>query len=128
MRKKITEMHVSNIDVEKASLAKQQRWAELQTEEVEKLYAEIQSKLEQIQKEQWTAWDVESLKRVESILGDRRADEIRKDIERIIFFIFFMTYLILAKFTEYLDSNLWLLFLLVSAFWIQRLIEKNKES
>jgi len=53
---------------------------------------------------------------------------MKKDIERIIFFIFFMTYLILAKFTEYLDSNLWLLFLLVSAFLIQRLIEKNKES
>ena len=27
--------------------------------------------------------DVESLKRVEAILGDRRADEIRKDIERL---------------------------------------------
>ena len=83
MRKKITELRVSNIDVENASLAKRQRWAELQTEEVEKLYAEIQSKLKQIPKEQWTAWDVESLKRVEPILGDRRADEIRKDIERI---------------------------------------------
>ena len=83
MRKKITELRVSNIDVENASLAKRQRWAELQTEEVEKLYAEIQSKLKQIPKEQWTAWDVESLKRVEAILGDRRADEIRKDIERI---------------------------------------------
>ena len=76
MRKRITELRVSNIDVENASLAKRQRWAELQTEEVEKLYAEIQSKLKQIPKEQWTAWDVESLKRVESILGDRRADEI----------------------------------------------------
>ena len=76
-------MRVSNIDVENASPAKRQRWAELQTEEVEKLYAEIQSKLKQIPKEQWTAWDVESLKRVEAILGDRRADEIRKDIERI---------------------------------------------
>ena len=83
MRKKITELRVSNIDVENASLAKRQRWAELQTEEVEKLYAEIQSKLKQIPKEQWTAWDNESLKRVESILGNRRADEIRKDIERI---------------------------------------------
>ena len=83
MRKKITEMRVSNIDLENASLAKRQRWAELQTEEVEKLYAEIQSKLKQIPKEQWTTWDVESLKRVEAILGDRRADEIRKDIERI---------------------------------------------
>ena len=29
--------------------------------------------------EQWTTWDVESLKRVEATLGDRRADEIRKD-------------------------------------------------
>ena len=53
---------------------------------------------------------------------------MKKDIERIIFFIFFFTYLILVKFTDYLDSNLWLLFLLVSAFWIQRLIMKNKES
>jgi len=83
MRKKITEMRVSNIDLENASLAKRQRWAELQTEEVEKLYAEIQSKLKQIPKEQWTTWDVESLKRVEAILGNRRADEIRNDIERI---------------------------------------------
>ena len=56
MRKKITELRVSNIDVENASLAKRQRWVELQTEEVEKLYAEIQSKLKQIPKEQWTAW------------------------------------------------------------------------
>ena len=83
MRKKITEMCVSNIDIENATMAKRQRRAELQTEEVEKLYAEIQSKLKQIPKEQWTAWDVESLKRVEAILGDRQADEIRKDIERI---------------------------------------------
>lgn len=83
MRKQITEMRISNLDVENASLAKRQRWAELQTEEVEKLYAEIQSKLKQLPKEQWTAWDVESLQKVEAILSDMRADEIRKDIERI---------------------------------------------
>ena len=39
-------MRVNNIDVENASLAERQHWAELQTEEVEKLYAEIQSMLE----------------------------------------------------------------------------------
>ena len=83
MRKQIKEMRVGNIDVENATLAKRQRWAELQAKDVEKIYADIQSKLKQIPKDQWTAWDVESLKRVEAILGDRRADEIRKDIERI---------------------------------------------
>ena len=55
---------------------------------------------------------------------------MKKDIERIIFFIFFFTYLILVKFTDYLDSNLWLLFLLVSAdgsvFYSQKL--KNGET
>jgi hypothetical protein len=53
---------------------------------------------------------------------------MKKDIESIIFFIFSFTYLILVIFTDYLDGNLWLLFLLVSAFWTQRLIKKNKES
>ena len=81
MRKKITEMRVSNIDVENASLAKRQRWAELQTEEVEKLYAEIQSKLKQIPKEQWTAWDVESLKRVEAILGTDEQMKLEKTLK-----------------------------------------------
>ncbi|MBL6606115.1 MAG: hypothetical protein ISP40_08715 [Alphaproteobacteria bacterium] len=83
MRKQIKEMRVGNIDVENATLAKRQRWAELQAKDVEKIYADIQSKLKQIPKDQWTAWDVESLNRIEAILGDRRADEIRNDIERI---------------------------------------------
>ena len=84
MRKDIREMRISNLDIENPSKAKRERWAEIQTDELKKLYANIQSKIKNIPKEQWTAWDIESVKQVEAILADRQADEIRKDIERIL--------------------------------------------
>ena len=46
--------------------------------------------------------------------------------EHILFFVYNIVFIILVLFTDYLSGNLWLLFLLVSAFWISRLIKQDE--
>ena len=83
MGKKINEIRVSQMDLENPSDTQRKKWAELQTDEVERLYDLINSKLTHMPKESWTAWDVESLRKVEAILFSRKAEEVRRDITRV---------------------------------------------
>jgi len=46
--------------------------------------------------------------------------------EHILFFVYNIVFIILVLFTDYLSGNLWLPFLLVSAFWISRLIKQDE--
>ena len=46
------------MDLENPSDTQCKKWAEVQTDEVERLYDLINSKLMHMPKESWTAWDV----------------------------------------------------------------------
>lgn len=83
MGKKINEIRVSQMDLENPSDTQRKKWSELQTDEVERLYDLINSKFMHMPKESWTAWDVESLRKVEAILFSRKAEEVRRDITRV---------------------------------------------
>ena len=51
---------------------------------------------------------------------------LNQKTEHILFFVYNIVFIILVLFTDYLSGNLWLPFLLVSAFWISRLIKQDE--
>lgn len=74
---------VSMYDIEHASKAKREKWAETQTNELEELYSKILRARKDVPDEQFDEWDLETFKIIADILAERRADAVRKDIARI---------------------------------------------
>lgn len=74
---------VSMYDLQNASKDKRDRWAETQTNELEKLYGEILKARKDIPDAQFDAWDLETFKIIEDIIAERRANAVRKDIARM---------------------------------------------
>lgn len=74
---------VSLLDIQSPTKAKLQRWADLQTEELETLYASMKEQLSSIPSDEWDDWDNHSLKMVGKIVAQRRADAIRQEIARM---------------------------------------------
>ena len=66
MTKQLNE-RVSLLDIQSPTNAKLQRWADLQTEELETLYASMKEQLSSIPSDEWDDWDNHSLKMV---IGD----------------------------------------------------------
>ena len=84
MTRKLNERSINyHYDIENASKEKRQRWEELKTEELEELFKELSDTLALLPKTQWNAWDMESLNKVKTILADRRANDVRQEIARI---------------------------------------------
>ena len=73
----------SMYDIKNASKAKRDKWAETQTNELEKLYGEILIARKDIPDAQFDAWDLETFKIIEDIIAERRAEAVRKDIARM---------------------------------------------
>lgn len=74
---------VSLLDIQSPTKAKLQRWAELQTEEIETLYASMKEQLSSIPSDEWDDWDKESFKVIGEIVSKRRADAVRQEIARM---------------------------------------------
>ena len=73
-----------HLDIENEAKGKKVKWEDMKTEELEKLFAELTISLKSTPQSSWTAWDDQSLKMVQKILTDRRADDVRRDIARIL--------------------------------------------
>jgi hypothetical protein len=85
MKQNLTESRMNyHFDIKNASKGKKLKWEELKTEELEKLFSEITLSLKSSPNSTWNAWDDESLKMVQKVLTDRRADDVRRDIARIL--------------------------------------------
>ena len=82
MIKQLTEQ-VSLLDIQSPTKAKLQRWAELQTEEIETLYASMKEQLSSIPSDEWDDWDKESFTVIGDIVSKRRADTVRQQIARM---------------------------------------------
>ena len=79
----LIEQRVSMYDIEHASHAKREEWAETQTNELEALHNKILKARKAIPDKQFDEWDLETFKIIEDILAERRADAVRKDIARM---------------------------------------------
>jgi hypothetical protein len=73
----------SNLDITNASKTQKEQWAKLRTEELENLYASMSEQLAQVPAQQWSEWDKHSIKLIGEIVGERRANEVRKEIARM---------------------------------------------
>ena len=82
MTKKLNE-RVSLLDIQSPTNAKLERWADLQTEELETLYASMKEQLSSIPSDEWDDWDKESFKVIGEIVSKRRADAVRQEIARM---------------------------------------------
>jgi hypothetical protein len=82
MTKQLNE-RISLLDIQSPTKAKLQRWADLQTEELETLYASMKEQLSSIPSDEWDAWDKESFKVIGEIVSKRRAEAIRQEIARM---------------------------------------------
>ena len=82
MTKQLNE-RVSLLDIQSPTKAKLQRWAELQTEEIETLYASMKEQLSSIPSDEWDDWDKQSFKVIGDIVSKRRADAVRQEIARM---------------------------------------------
>ena len=82
MKKPLNE-RVSLLDIQSPTKAKLQRWADLQTEELETLYASMKEQLSSIPSDEWDGWDKESFKVIGDIVSKRRADAVRQEIARM---------------------------------------------
>ena len=74
---------VSLLDIQSPTKAKLQRWADLQTEELETLYTSMKEQLSSIPSDEWDDWDKESFKVIGDIVSKRRADAVRQEISRM---------------------------------------------
>jgi hypothetical protein len=74
---------VSLLDIQSPTKAKLQRWADLQTEELETLYASMKEQLSSIPSDEWDDWDKESFKVIGDIVSKRRAEAVRQEIARM---------------------------------------------
>ena len=74
---------VSLLDIQSPTKAKLQRWAELQTEEIETLYASMKEQLSSSPSDAWDDWDKESFKVIGEIVSKRRAEAVRQEIARM---------------------------------------------
>ena len=72
------------LDIESDAKEQKIKWEDMKTEELEKLFAELTISLKSTPQSSWTAWDEQSLKIAQKILTDRRADDVRRDIARIL--------------------------------------------
>ena len=79
----LNERRVSMYDIEHTSKARREKWAETQTNELEELYSKILRARKDIPDAQFDAWDLETLKIIEDIIAERRAEALRKDIARM---------------------------------------------
>ena len=82
MKKPLNE-RVSLLDIQSPTKAKLQRWADLQTEELETLYASMKEQLSSIPSDEWDDWDKQSFLTVGEIITQRRADKARQEIARM---------------------------------------------
>ena len=82
MTKQLNE-RISLLDIQSPTKAKLQRWAELQTEEIETLYASMKEQLSSIPSDEWDDWDKESFKVIGDIVSKRQADAVRQEIARM---------------------------------------------
>lgn len=71
------------LELANASKSKWQQWSKLQTEHLEELLQSMSAKLRHVPESQWTEWDKHSIEILKGIIGERRADEVRKDIARM---------------------------------------------
>jgi Fe-S cluster biosynthesis and repair protein YggX len=71
------------LELANASKDKWQKWSKLQTEHLEELLHSMNAKLRNVPESQWTEWDKHSIEILKGIIGERRADEVRKDIARM---------------------------------------------
>ena len=62
---------VSLLDIQSPTKAKLQRWADLQTEELETLYASMKEQLSSIPSDEWDDWDKESFKVIGDIVSQK---------------------------------------------------------
>ena len=85
MTRKLNERRINyHYDIKSASKEKRQRWEDLKTDELEKIFKELSDALALLPKTQWNEWDIESLNKVKTILADRRANDVRQEIARIL--------------------------------------------
>ena len=70
-------------DLQNATPEKRQAWAEVKTEELEELYAEISKARKNIPKGTFDDWDKHSFEIIQKIIADRRAIETRSQIARM---------------------------------------------
>ena len=82
MTKQLNE-RVSLLDIQSPTNAKLERWADLQTEELETLYASMKEQLSSIPSDEWDDWDKESFKVIGDIVSKRRAEAVRQEIARM---------------------------------------------
>ena len=82
MTKQLNE-RISLLDIQSPTKAKLQRWANLQTEELETLYASMKEQLSSIPSDEWDDWDKESFKVIGDIVSKRQADTVRQQIARM---------------------------------------------
>ena len=82
MTKQLNE-RVSLLDIQSPTNSKLKRWADLQTEELETLYASMKEQLSSIPSDEWDDWDKESFKVIGDIVSKRRADAVRQEIARM---------------------------------------------
>ena len=82
MTKQLNE-RVSLLDIQSPTNSKLKRWADLQTEELETLYASMKEQLSSIPSDEWDDWDKESFKVIGEIVSKRRADAVRQEIARM---------------------------------------------
>jgi len=82
MTKQLNE-RISLLDIQSPTKAKLQRWANLQTEELETLYASMKEQLSSIPSDEWDDWDKESFKVIGDIVSKRRAEAVRQEIARM---------------------------------------------
>ena len=82
MTKQLNE-RVSLLDIQSPTNSKLKRWADLQTEELETLYASMKEPLSSIPSDEWDDWDKESFKVIGDIVSKRRADAVRQEIARM---------------------------------------------
>ena len=74
---------VSLLDIQSPTNSKLKRWADLQTEELETLYASMKEQLSSIPSDEWDDWDKESFKVIGDIVSKRRAEAVRQEIARM---------------------------------------------
>ena len=82
MEKQLNE-RVSHLDIQSLSKCKLKRWGNLQTEELETLYASLKERLSSIPSNEWDDWDKESFKLIGDMMSKRRAEAARQEIARM---------------------------------------------
>lgn len=84
-KKKVQKLfeRISMYDLQNATPEKRQAWAEVKTEELEELYAEISKARKNIPKGTFDDWDNHCFEIIQKIIADRRADETRSQIARM---------------------------------------------